>query len=65
MKFQNYIINTVFKKDIQKTALHIATEKGNVEIIKLLLNCSRVKVNAIYILNLLKFYIIQINQLFK
>ena len=37
MKFQNSLS--------QKTAFHIAVEKGNLGIVKLLLDCDRVDVN--------------------
>ena len=35
---------------IHKTALHIAVEKGNVEIVKLLLSNEELDINAMYIL---------------
>lgn len=36
-------------KRIYKTALYLAIEKGNIEIIKLLLNCENIDVNIPYV----------------
>ena len=43
--FMKFVIN------IQKTALHMAIEKENIEIIKLLLSNPKIDVNLLFILN--------------
>lgn len=58
---QNFIVLWSLYFYFQKTALHIAVEKENVEIIQLLLSCGKIDVNIankIFISNSIKFHLI-------
>lgn len=46
MKFQTFFLNEIFFIEFQRTAIHIAVEKGNQEIIKELLGHQELDVNA-------------------
>ena len=62
---QNHIFQWNLKKKNYKTALYLAVEKENIEIIKLLLNNDKIDVNIPYILilNFIKFKIISFNHI--
>lgn len=45
MKFQCLFSNEILKLLFHSAALHLAVEKENVEIVKLLLACENIKVN--------------------
>ena len=47
-----------FKIHLNKAAFYLAVEKGNIEIVKLLLSCDNVDVNIPYILYKIFFYTI-------
>ena len=53
MKFLFYLVNEIYKLyfiqfsfSFNETALHIAVAKRNIEIVKLLLKCDKIDVNA-------------------
>ena len=57
MKFKIFFFN-------EKAALHIAVEKGNIELIKILLSNPNIDINLYTILNIVFVYIIIINIFF-
>lgn len=60
MTFHNHFIQQHLKIYLNKTALHIAIQKNNVEIVKLLLEMPGIDVNIPLILNHKNIHIVQI-----
>ena len=46
-----YVLNEIYYFNFNKTALHFAVEKGNVEIVQLLLAFDNLDVNLLSIIN--------------